>query len=185
VGRSRVIAGHGDYVAAAEPLRPAFRTNRPDIRAMDQLASLFADAGDLPRLRAIVSQLNEVAPQSEAAGYYSASLEFMAGRPDGAIRLAEQLHPRTGRGLNLLGAAYAAAGRHDDARRAFTDSVRANPRDPTSYINRGDLEMDAGHPRAALGYFAEALILEPSSTQARDGLARARAAAGLRATSPR
>jgi Flp pilus assembly protein TadD len=143
---------------------------------MDQLASLFADAGDGQRLAAIVTDLERAAPDSESTLYYSASLQFMAGRPEEAIRTAEQLrarNPRHARCLNLLGAAYATVGRRDDARRAFEQSIAADPRDPTAYTNLGAFELEAGRADAAADYYAEALTLDPTSNTAQDGLSRA------------
>jgi spermidine synthase len=178
VALSKLVAARGDFQAAAEPLRPLFAGER-DVRAMDQLASLFADAADAVRLAAIVADLQRVAPDSVSTLYYDASLQFMAGRPEDAIRIAEQLRARNGahaRALNLLGAAYATVGRRDDARRAFDASIAADPRDPTAYANLGAFELDAGRPDAAADYFAEALTLDPSSAAAQDGLSRALAA---------
>jgi Flp pilus assembly protein TadD len=175
VGLSKLVGARGDFQAAAEPLRPLF-AGQPDVRAMDQLASLFADAGDAPRLAAIVADLQRVAPDSESALYYDASLQFMTGRPEEAIRIAERLRARNSahaRALNLLGAAYATVGRRDDARRAFDASVVADPRDPTAYSNLGAFELEAGRPDVAADYFAEALTLDPSSQAAQDGLSRA------------
>ena len=179
VALSRIIAARGDYQAAAEPLRPLFTGQQPDIRALDQLASLFADAGDGERLAAVVRDLQRGAPNSDATLYYGASLEFMAGRPHEAIRTAEQLCARNAshaRCLNLLGAAYATVGRRDDARRAFEASIVADPRDPTAYANLGAFELEAGRADLASDYFAEALTLDPASAAAQDGLARALAA---------
>jgi spermidine synthase len=180
VGLSKIIAAGGDFQRAAEPLRPLF-AGPPDVRAMDQLASLFADAADGPRLATVVGDLQRVAPDSDSTLYYDASLQFMAGRPHDAIRIAERLRARNGahaRALNLLGAAYATVGRADDARRAFDASVAADPRDPTAYSNLGAFELEAGRPREAADYFAEALTLDPSSTAAQEGLTRALAALG-------
>jgi Flp pilus assembly protein TadD len=178
VAVSKLVAARGDFQAAAEPLRPLFG-GQPEVRAMDQLASLFADAADGARLAAVVADLQRVAPDSESTLYYDASLQFMAGRPEDAIRIAERLRGRNGahaRALNLLGAAYATVGRRDDARRAFDASVVADPRDPTAYSNLGAFELEAGRPDAAADYFAQALTLDPSSAPAQEGLTRALAA---------
>jgi spermidine synthase len=178
VALSRLIAGRGDYPAAAEPLRPLF-DGQPDVRAMDQLASLFADAGDGPRLAAIVADLQRAAPDSDSTLYYSASLQFMTGHPEEAIQMAERLRARNrahARALNLLGAAYATLDRRDEARRAFEASIAADPRDPTAYSNLGALELEAGRSEAAAELFAEALTLDPSSAAAQEGLSRAVAA---------
>ena len=178
---SRLIAARGDFQSAAEPLRPLFATPAPDVRALDQLASIFADAGDARRLAAIVGDLTRLAPDSEPALYYTATLHFMVGRPGEAVAAAETLRARNGRHarcLNLLGAAYASLGRREDARRAFQSSLQADPRDPTAYANLGTFELEAGRAGAAADFFAEALTLDPSSEPARQGLTQALSASG-------
>ncbi|MGH9346335.1 MAG: fused MFS/spermidine synthase [Vicinamibacterales bacterium] len=178
-GLSRLIASRGDFPAAAEPLGPLFSRTSRDVRAMDQLASIFADAGDGPRLASIVRDLEQVAPESEPALYYAASLHFMANRPAEAIAAAERLRARNGRharGLNLLGVAYATVGRTDDARGAFEASIAADPREPGAYANLGTFELQAGRVEQAADYFAQALTLDPSSLAAQQGLAQAMAA---------
>jgi tetratricopeptide (TPR) repeat protein len=173
VAVSRLLAGRGQFVAAAEPLRAAFQSPHPDMRAMDQLASVFADAGDLPRLASIVKQLEQVAPDSEATVYYSAALQFMSGHADDALHIVSRFPPKTARQLNLAGAAYGATGRAEEARQAFLQSLQADPRDPATYANLGELEMDHGNPKLASRYVAEAIILDATSARARDGLAKA------------
>lgn len=178
-GLSRLIAARGEFQAAAEPLRPWFAGTARDVRAMDQLASIFADAGDRQRLAAIVSDLQRVAPDAEPTLYYSASLHFLADRPEDAIATAERLRARNGRHarcLNLLGAAYATLGRSDDARRAFEASIAADPRDPVAYANLGTFELQAGRVARAANYFAQALTLDATSSPAEQGLVQAMAA---------
>ena len=178
-GLSRLIAARGDFQAAAEPLRPWFAGTARDVRAMDQLASIFADAGDRQRLAAIVSDLQRVAPDAEPTLYYAATLHFMHDRPAEAIAIGERLRARNGRHarcLNLLGAAYATLGRSDEARRAFEASIAADPRDPVAYANLGTFELQAGRTERAANYFAEALTLDPTSSPAEQGLAQAMAA---------
>jgi Flp pilus assembly protein TadD len=148
---------------------------------MDQVASIFADAGDVSSRTAVVRDLERVAPDSEAALYYAASLNFMSDRPADAVAVAERLRARNGRHarcLNLLGAAYATLGRATDARRAFEASIAADPRDPTAYANLGTFELRAGRADAATDYFAQALTLDPGSTTAQQGLTEAIAASG-------
>jgi spermidine synthase len=176
---SRLIAARGDFPAAAEALRPLFARPNPDVVAIGQLASIFADAGDTESLTAVVRDLERVAPDSEQALYYAATLHFMANRPSEAIAAAERLRARNGRhapSLNLLGAAYATLGRADAARRAFEASIDADPRDPGAYVNLGTFELQAGRAREAENYFAEALTLDPSSAAAQHGLAETTAA---------
>jgi spermidine synthase len=181
VALSKLNAARGDFAAAAETLRPLFARRARDLAAIEQLASIFADAGDVESLSAVVQDLERLAPDSEAALYYAAALHFMANRPLEAIAAAERLRARNGRHarcLNLLGAAYATLGRTEAARAAFEASIDADPRDPGAYVNLGTFELQAGRPSEAENYFAEALTLEPSSESAQRGLGQA--AAGLR-----
>ena len=107
-------------------------------------------------------------------------MAFLEGRPDDAARLAREgaiAHSRVARDAarfqTLLGAASASLGRRDAARSAFEAAMAISPRDPVSYTNLGLLDLDAGAPQSAIGRFAEALILDPSSTVALNGLAQA------------
>ena len=54
--------------------------------------------------------------------------------------------------------------------------LRANPRDPATYVNLGVLHLRTADPAGSARYFAEALTIDPASAAARDGLAEARAA---------
>src|SRR5207248_2767661 len=53
------------------------------------------------------------------------------------------------------------AGR-DCARAAFEASLRANPRDASTYVNVGQFSLQVGNPPDAADYFAEALTIEPT-----------------------
>jgi superkiller protein 3 len=90
--------------------------------------------------------------------------------------LGEQVvavEPSNARAYNLLGAAYASLREPDRARRAFQASVRANPRDPSTYVNLGVFELQSANPAAAAEHFAEALTLDPGSSLALSGLSDA------------
>jgi Flp pilus assembly protein TadD len=72
-------------------------------------------------------------------------------------------------------------GRVEAARRAFQASAELSPKDPTSYVNLGSLELtEAANADAARRYFSEALSIDPSSAAAREGLAVALEALGQR-----
>ncbi|MPY89147.1 MAG: tetratricopeptide repeat protein [Luteitalea sp.] len=100
----------------------------------------------------------------------------MEGRPDLAAREASELVARSpghARAQNLLGASLASLGRRDAARRAFRTSLEADPRDPVTYANLGELELESGDRAAAARHFAEALAVDPTSEAAARGLAEA------------
>jgi spermidine synthase len=179
VGLSRLVAARGDLARAGDPLRPLLSQRPPDVAVIDQLASIFADAGDRESLAVAAADLQRLAPESEPALYYGATLRFMEDRPAEAIAVAErlrQLNPRHARGLNLLGAAYASVGRRDAARQAFEASIAADPREPGTYVNLGTFELQAGRPVRAESYFAEALTIDASLQAAQQGLEQAMAA---------
>jgi tetratricopeptide (TPR) repeat protein len=91
-------------------------------------------------------------------------------------------HPEHARAQNLIGAARATLGRRDCARAAFDASLRANPRDASTYFDLGQFCLQSGSPQKAADCFADALTIDPSSSAARDGLSQARS---LLATNPR
>jgi spermidine synthase len=173
---SRLLAARGDIERAVESVRPLMIDLPDDPRPAEQVASILADAGDRERLAPLVEHLGARWPDLPAASYYRASLAFLDGRPDEALRLASDAlrrNPREERLQNLAGAAAASLGRRDEARAAFTRAVELDPSDPTAHLNLGLLELEAANPRAAVNHFAEALILDPRSDRAREGLADA------------
>jgi spermidine synthase len=148
-------------------------------RALAQLAAVVADSGDAEKLRPVVDHLARTAPGSWPAVYYAATLDFLEGRFADAAAGGERaagLDQADARALTLVGASEASAGHVDRARAAFTQSLARNPRDPITSINLGRLELAAGRPDAAARHFAEALLADPSSLDARRGFDEARVA---------
>jgi predicted Zn-dependent protease len=178
---SRVLAAGGDFDAAIAAASEALQLAPDDPSTAEQLASILADAGDADRLASIADALLARFPSRRDARYYRAAALFLRGKTEDAIAEVRQVvgaDPRHARAQNLLGAACATLGRRDCAQAAFEASLRANPRDPSTYVNLGRFSLQAANPRAAADYFAEALLLDPTSAQARSGLAQARSALG-------
>ena len=177
VGLSRVLASQGNFEAAAAVFANAPIAWRSDPRVLEQLASVFADGGNLRLLTTVLADLQRVAPADAATRYYLAVREFAEGRLSEANRLGEGALGRAalaGRVHTLLGAVHASAGRWSQAREAFLSAARADSRDPAPYENLGTLALERGDKVDAEDAFAQALLLNPSSRIARDGLARAR-----------
>ncbi|MGE3277803.1 MAG: fused MFS/spermidine synthase [Vicinamibacterales bacterium] len=173
---SRLLASDGAYDAAIRIPLDMAQANPDDTAALEQLASIFADVGDAERMAPVVARLRLVAPESDAAAYYGASLLFMQGRVELALGEAQALvarRPGHARAQNLVGACLASLGQRDAARAAFRASLALEPRDPSTYANLGTLELESGNTALAARHFAEALTVDPSSTAAREGLARA------------
>jgi len=172
------MAAGGDFDAAIRTATDALRLTPDDPHAGEQLASIVADAGDAERLEPLAQSLVARFPDRPDPHYYQASALFLRGRTEdamAAVRLVTDGHPSHARAQNLLGAACATLGRRDCARAAFEASLRADPRDASTYVNLGQFYLQSANPQAAARYFAEALTIDPASTAARSGITQARA----------
>ncbi len=171
---SRLLAADGAFEDSARVVFEILQREPGHRAALEQLASILADAGDAERLAPVVARLRVEAPIAATTHYYAATLAFLQDRPDVAIREAESalaIDPGQARAHNLLGAALAGLGQRERARTAFTASLRTDPRDAATYSNLATLELEAGNAAAARRYFAEALTLDPDNGIARQGLA--------------
>jgi spermidine synthase len=170
---SKFLAAEGAFDDAVGVLEHVQRNAATDQAVLEQLASVFGDAGDANRLERVVGELERGAPNSAATLYYGAVLRFLTGRIAEAASLGERvvaLEPAHARAHNLLGAAYARTGQLDRAEAAHQAALHADPRYPEPYVNLGLLAMQRGAPEVAKRYFAEALMVGPSPPAAR-GLA--------------
>ena len=174
---SRLLAVTGDVPGALNAASDALRADPGEPRAAEQLASVLADAGDGERLAPLANEMMARFPDRLEAHYYQATAQFLRGQPRDAVASARKVvaaRPDDARAQSLLGAACAAIGERDCALAAFGAAIRDNPRDPSGYLNAGLLTLQTGNTAAAIDYFASALTIDPSSKQARDGLAQAR-----------
>ena len=171
---ARQLASEGSFDEAARIVFGILQTDPGNVPALEGMASVLSDAGDLERMKPVVARLRAEAPSSEAAHYYSAALLFMEDRTDLALMEARRViavNPSHSKAHNLMGACLANLGQRDEARAAFQASIAADPRDPATYSNLATLELQAGNRDRAARYFAEALTIDPSSETARRGIA--------------
>lgn len=171
---SKVLASQGAVDEAARIPLGVLQSDSGNVPALEQLASILSDTGDATRLEPVVARLVAEAPKSTWAHYYAGSLFFMQNRLDlaaQAARNAVSLDPGNAKAHNLLGACLASMGQADAARAAFEASLKADAREPGTYVNLATLELQAGNRQRALQYYAEALTVDPMSQSAREGLA--------------
>lgn len=148
---------------AAQPVAPA---------ACEQLASLYADAGDAAQLEAVVRTLDAAAPGTAPTLYYRAVLAFLKGDGNAALLASQQAiaaDASYAAAYDMAGAAHAKLGQADLAAQAFQTSLRFDPHDSTAYTNLGVLALAAGQRAAARNYFAEALWLRADDQTALQG----------------
>jgi Flp pilus assembly protein TadD len=177
VARSKLLAATGAVDAALAAAERASSLAPVPIDALEQEATLVADAGDALQLGVVVERLKRLAPESAVANYFEGVWRFMRGDIEGTIAsagraiAADRDYAPT---YDLLGAAQTKQGKATAAREAFEASLRLNAHDSTAYTNLGVLALAEGDRAAATGFFAEALWLDPASKTAREGLARAK-----------
>jgi spermidine synthase len=175
---SRLLATRGDLEGAVQTVGAALEHHHESAAAWAQLASVLADLGDAERLTQAVAEIERRAPGSWEALYYAATAAFLTGDLSRAVELGDRASSLSrdgdGRAFNLVGAAQATAGNGEAARRAFEASLGRDPRDPATYVNLARLELESGNPRRASALFSEALVLDPLSSHARQGLAAVR-----------
>ena len=174
---SRLLASEGAYDQALGLTFSIVQDDPSNVAALEQLASILSDVGDIERMRPVVARLRAVAPATEAAHYYSAALLFMEERVEPALAEARRviaINPSHARAQNLMGACLASIGRRDEARTAFQGSLKSDAKDPATYANLAMLETQAGNRDLAIRYYAEALTLDPNHAAARQGLAALR-----------
>ena len=175
VALSRLLAGIGEVEGALEAAAAALTVDAASVDALEQLASLHADLGDIQSLDPIVVDLLVRFPASPAAAYYAATSHFMHGDLERAANLAGRaiaLNASSAAAHNLLGAIHASAGRSEQAARAFATALVLDPTDAAIYVNLGRLAISRGDALSAHERFSEALILDPRSTAAREGIAQ-------------
>jgi spermidine synthase len=181
IALSKLQAAAGAFDRAVAAAKEAVAVDPREPAALEQLASLYSDAGDGVNLDVVANTLRHAFPDSRGAHYYTAAAQFLHQDLPAAARsvqLAIGVDPRFAPAQNLSGAIQASEGNVDAARSASRAALTLDARDPTTYTNFGVLELSHGHAPEAADLFAEALSIDPASAAARQGLADARRALG-------
>jgi spermidine synthase len=177
IATSKLLASIDAHADAVDAAKQASRITPDRPEALEQLASLYADAGNPTQLDATVAELRRIANDGAAMHYFAAVSAFLRGQAVEAAASAERavaIDPAYAPVYDLLGAAYTKLEKRVEAQEAFRKSLSFDAHDSTAYTNLGLLELAVGNRDAAKRYFAEALWLAPQSTVAREGLARAK-----------
>jgi tetratricopeptide (TPR) repeat protein len=105
------------------------------------------------------------------------SLVALASRQsEAAVKMARAalaVAPRMGTAWIALGQALKAAGRNDEAERAYAQAIRLDGVNPLARMGLGELMLAAGRPKEAVEEFELALRRKPALVAARMGLGNA------------
>ena len=173
--RSKLLTSAGALTDALTAAQAAVTLAPGDPAALEQLASVQADAGRLTELDATVDELRRLPPRA-ATEYYAAVARLLRDDPRAALDHAERaiaLDPAYAAVYDLAGAALTRLDAPDRARAMFERSLTFDAHDSAAYLNLGLLELAAERRDSAANYFAEALWLDPTSAAAKEGLRRA------------
>jgi len=177
VAQSKLLAAVDARPEALDKANEAIRLDRKNPKALEQLASLHADAGELAALEGVVAALHDAAPDAAAGFYYDAAARLLKDDARGAAESAKRAiaaDPNYTATYDLLGAAYTKLNQPREARQSFLKSLSFDAHDSAAYANLGLIDLALGDRGAAANHFAEALWLAPESKAAREGLIRAR-----------
>lgn len=178
VAVSKLLAAAGLRSDAIDSAKESCAPEPVVAPACEQLATLYADAGDNTLLEPVVQRLKAHRPDAAPTLYFAAVSAFLRGDSQAALESARKAitaDSSYAAAYDLAGAAHTKLDQPDQAAQAFQTSLRFDPHDSTAYTNLGLLALEAGSRADAVNYFAEALWLTPDSQAARDGLTKARA----------
>jgi Flp pilus assembly protein TadD len=174
---SKLLSAVGASSDAIASAREAARIAPDHAAPLEQLASLFADAGETSQLDESIERLRQAAPNAAATLYFQGVSALLHDRAEDAVTLCTRAiaaDPAYAPVYDLLGAAHTKLGHIAEARQAFEKSLSFDAHDSSAYTNLGLLALADENRPAAARYFAEALWLAPTSQVARTGLARAK-----------
>ncbi len=81
--------------------------------------------------------------------------------------------------LNDQGTDFAVAGKFQEARKAFKQALRADPKLPEAWANLGLCTLTAGDPQSACDFFKKAIALDPNQAETFDNWGNALVRLGL------
>ena len=142
-------------------------------------AMLAADAGNSSQARADLEKVLRLNPQSGTTLRQLGEIELQAGDYASSaehLKAARAIQPTDVTVAYELGQALVKTGKFDDARDALEASLKLAPGQVPARILLGNVYLQLKNPAAAVDQFEAALLVDANNTDAKAGLARARAA---------
>jgi tetratricopeptide (TPR) repeat protein len=173
------LARTGRLPEAIELYERALRLDPADAEAHYDLGNALAQTGRLPEAIQHYEQALRVRPDYAEAHNNLGNILADAQRLPEAIQHYEQalrVKPDYIEAYNNLGLALAQTGRITEAIGNYEQALRLDPGYAAAHCNLGIVLEKVGRTQEAIHHYEQALRIQPDLVQARDALARARAA---------
>ena len=172
---SGLLAQAESHARHATQVRPLYWRN------WSSLGYVLFLRGDYNGAREAYGQVIHLVPERNVGYTQLAAVEVKTGRYDAAIALYEKLSPpiQDGSIATSMGAAYFFTHRLEKAGYWFALATRLEPRNPTTWMNLGDLDVSAGRPDSARSRYVTASQLLDEQIHVNPGNIKLRVQRGL------
>jgi tetratricopeptide (TPR) repeat protein len=154
----------------------------PNNAAMhDDVAQLYAQAGNVERVAAHFAETARIKPESAPAQYNLGTALLVQGKRDEARRAFQRaiaIDPTYANAHRSLGTALYGEGKLDEASQSYRRAIQLAPGDAAAHHNLGVLLQVQGRFPEAIAEYREAVRIDGSHLDAHYGLALALAATG-------
>jgi len=136
------------------------------------LALVYEGLGKPAQALECIAQAIQLDPQDPNHYGFQAAVLFQTRKWQEAIAASERglaIDPEHTQCRGILTAAKNQLGRHGEVEHLVNESLRNNPQDAFAFANKGWSCLRQGNPKEAIGFFKEALRLEPELEWARQG----------------
>ncbi len=162
------------------------RAKQPSARAHFGLARAHLATGDVEASRKDVEAALAVSPRHAGARVFRAGIAWLRERNDGGMEdlsavfdgaAKDAASPlELGRAWALAGLIEANWGRTGEARSAFEQALKLDPRSAEAFVGQGELAFADGHTSEAIASFEQALTIVPGFPDAVTSAAKAKLA---------
>ncbi|HVU34589.1 MAG TPA: tetratricopeptide repeat protein [Opitutaceae bacterium] len=165
----RIINDSNSFLKDHEPEMTA-----EEYAVYDKVSTMLTTNADLA-IKMLEAMMNEKEPPSPAFAFILGNAYYAANQPDMAVKMyrsALQKYPNFQRAWDNLGILYFTTDRYSDAVPCFTKSIELGERNPSTFGLLGySLEKEGDIVPAEMAYL-QALSLDPSNLDWREGLLR-------------
>lgn len=160
-----------DYLAEAAKSSP-----KDDVQAQLNIANGYLVAGELDRALQVLEGVTATGPAAQVRDAILLTALVRKGDSERLMTESKAILARSGKDpsvRNMVGGAYAAAGKSDLAREQFNEALKLAPDDTSALMNLARLDQQAGKGDASEARLKQVLAKDPKNLAAALGLAAA------------